>query len=161
MSIERAADEAPELRALDWLATDVPGILDVEPFCDETATPDRVAFLQYTSGSTSAPRGVMLSHGNLCHNAQLITEGFRLGSDSVAVFWLPLYHDMGLIGGVLQPMQIGRPSYLMAPATFLASPIRWLRAISDVPGARSAAPRISPTTSASTRSRPSSGTGST
>ncbi|HEX4592366.1 MAG TPA: AMP-binding protein, partial [Gemmataceae bacterium] len=61
-SIDRAANEAPELRTLDWLATNEPRILEVEPFCDETVTPERVAFLQYTSGSTSTPRGVILSH---------------------------------------------------------------------------------------------------
>ena len=73
----------------------------------------------------------MLSHGNLCHNARLIWEGFHFDETSTSTFWLPLYHDMGLIGGVLQPLQIGRTSYLMAPATFLASPVRWLRAISN------------------------------
>jgi acyl transferase domain-containing protein/acyl-CoA synthetase (AMP-forming)/AMP-acid ligase II/acyl carrier protein len=129
-SIERSAAEAPEFQALDWIATDVPGTLAGQSYCDESTTPDRLAFLQYTSGSTSAPKGVMLTHGNLCHNAQLIWEGFRFRENSACVFWLPLYHDMGLIGGVLQPLHIGRPSYLMAPATFLASPIRWLRAIS-------------------------------
>jgi acyl transferase domain-containing protein/acyl-CoA synthetase (AMP-forming)/AMP-acid ligase II/acyl carrier protein len=141
-SVERAAADAPEMHALDWLATDLPGERDIEPYCDDAATPDRVAFLQYTSGSTSSPRGVVLSHANLCHNAQLITQGFRLGSDSIAVFWLPLYHDMGLIGGVLQPMQIGRPSYLMAPATFLASPIRWLKAVSHYHARISGAPNF-------------------
>jgi acyl transferase domain-containing protein/acyl-CoA synthetase (AMP-forming)/AMP-acid ligase II/acyl carrier protein len=137
------AGGAAELRGLDWLATDLPDILDVEPFCDEGATSERVAFLQYTSGSTSSPRGVILSHGNLCHNAQLISQGFRLGPHThCSVFWLPLYHDMGLIGGVLQPMQIARPSYLMGPATFLASPIRWLRAISGHRAAISGAPNF-------------------
>jgi acyl transferase domain-containing protein/acyl-CoA synthetase (AMP-forming)/AMP-acid ligase II/acyl carrier protein len=141
-SMGRMGDDAVDLRALDWLATDAPGGLEVEPFCDAAATSDRVAFLQYTSGSTSTPRGVILTHGNLCHNAQLITQGFRLSADSVAVFWLPLYHDMGLIGGVLQPMQIGRPSYLMAPATFLASPIRWLKSISNYRARISGAPNF-------------------
>lgn len=141
-SIERSFAEAPDLQRLDWLATDEPGALDVNPFCDESVTPDRLAFLQYTSGSTSEPKGVMLSHGNLCHNAQLITKGFKLGYDSTAVFWLPLYHDMGLIGGVLQPMQVARPSYLMAPATFLSSPIRWLKAISRYRATISGAPNF-------------------
>src|SRR5947209_6806500 len=141
-AMDRMGDAAADLRTLDWLATDAAGSDKVEPFCDDSATPGRVAFLQYTSGSTSTPRGVMVSHGNLCHNAQLITQGFRLGSDSVAVFWLPLYHDMGLIGGVLQPLQIGRPSYLMAPATFLARPIRWLRTISTYRARISGAPNF-------------------
>ncbi len=141
-SIERLSAEAPDLHALDWLATDAPGTLDVDPFCDESTTADRVAFLQYTSGSTSAPKGVMLSHGNLCHNARLIWEGFRFDENSSSVFWLPLYHDMGLIGGVLQPLHIARTSHLMAPATFLASPIRWLRAISTFGATISGAPNF-------------------
>src|SRR5205823_3956089 len=134
------AADAPDLHALDWLATD--GDLDGRPFCDESVTPDRIAFLQYTSGSTSAPKGVMLSHGNLCHNARLISEGFQFDEHSVSVFWLPLYHDMGLIGGVLQPLHIGRTSHLMAPATFLASPVRWLRAISTFKATISGAPNF-------------------
>jgi acyl transferase domain-containing protein/acyl-CoA synthetase (AMP-forming)/AMP-acid ligase II/acyl carrier protein len=141
-SIERLSAEAPDLHVLDWLATDAPGALDVDPFCDGSTTPDRIAFLQYTSGSTSAPKGVMLSHGNLCHNARLIWEGFQFDEGSISVFWLPLYHDMGLIGGVLQPLHIGRTSHLMAPATFLASPVRWLRAISTFRATISGAPNF-------------------
>src|SRR5262249_13513745 len=141
-ALERSAETAPELHALDWIVTDLPGALDVEPYCDEETTADRVAFLQYTSGSTTTPRGVIVSHANLCHNARLISMDFRVCPDGVAVFWLPLYHDMGLIGGVLQPLQIGRPSYLMAPATFLASPVRWLRAISRYGACISGAPNF-------------------
>src|SRR5207248_2342967 len=86
-SIARYLADAPGLRALDWLATDAPGALDVDPFCDESATPDRVAFLQYTSGSTSAPKGVMISHDNLFQNARQITNGFSLETDGRCAFW--------------------------------------------------------------------------
>src|SRR5262245_35423558 len=140
-SIENSVAELPELRSLHWIATDAAGA-DVGEYADESSRPETLAFLQYTSGSTSNPKGVMLSHGNLFHNARLITEGFQLGADSTSVFWLPLYHDMGLIGGVLQPMQIGRPSYLMAPATFLSRPIRWLQAISQYKATISGAPNF-------------------
>ena len=141
-SIERSAAEHSEfLQALHWLATDAVDD-SIPPYFEDSARPDTLAFLQYTSGSTSSPRGVMLSHGNLFHNARLITEGFKLGADSTSVFWLPLYHDMGLIGGVLQPMQIGRPSYLMAPATFLSRPMRWLQAISEFKATISGAPNF-------------------
>lgn len=140
-SLERALTEAPDLQGLHWIATDSVGD-STDGYCDLSSTPDTLAFLQYTSGSTSTPKGVMLSHGNLCHNAQLITKGFHLGHESTAVFWLPLYHDMGLIGGVLQPMQIGRPSYLMAPATFLSRPMRWLQAISHFRARISGAPNF-------------------
>lgn len=140
-SLEHALSEAPDLKGLKWISTDSRRV-DTDEYCDLSSTPDTLAFLQYTSGSTSTPKGVMLSHGNLCHNAQLITKGFHLGAESTAVFWLPLYHDMGLIGGVLQPMQIGRPSYLMAPATFLSRPMRWLQAISHFRAQISGAPNF-------------------
>ena len=88
-----------------------------------------VAFLQYTSGSTSAPRGVLITHANLLHNEEMIRRGFDQTADSVIVSWLPLYHDMGLIGGVLQPLYVGARCILMSPTAFLQQPARWLRAI--------------------------------
>jgi acyl-CoA synthetase (AMP-forming)/AMP-acid ligase II/acyl carrier protein len=90
----------------------------------------QVAFLQYTSGSTSLPKGVMLSHDHLLHNASLIQEAFQTTTESHAVSWLPLYHDMGLIGGVIQPVYCGGSSTLMAPAAFLQRPALWLETIS-------------------------------
>ncbi|MBU3890346.1 non-ribosomal peptide synthetase [Methylosinus sp. KRF6] len=92
--------------------------------------PDRLAFLQYTSGSTGDPRGVMVSHGNLLANQALIKESFRHSERSTLVGWLPLYHDMGLIGNILQPLYVGATAVLMSPMAFLEKPIRWLRAIS-------------------------------
>jgi acyl transferase domain-containing protein/acyl-CoA synthetase (AMP-forming)/AMP-acid ligase II/acyl carrier protein/SAM-dependent methyltransferase len=122
---------APDLRRLRWLATD-----DCPP--DEAAgwRPPAIdgatlALLQYTSGSTGSPKGVMLSHANLLHNEQLIRTAFRFDAarDRVAS-WLPVYHDMGLIGTMLQPPFCGVPSILMSPVDFLKRPLRWLRAIS-------------------------------
>jgi acyl-CoA synthetase (AMP-forming)/AMP-acid ligase II len=92
--------------------------------------PETLAFLQYTSGSTGTPRGVMLSHANLLHNSALIQQAFEATVDDRMVSWLPPYHDMGLIGGILQPVYAGCPAVLMSPAHFLQRPIRWLRAIS-------------------------------
>jgi amino acid adenylation domain-containing protein/non-ribosomal peptide synthase protein (TIGR01720 family) len=94
------------------------------------ARPEDLAFLQYTSGSTSAPRGVRVTHANLFHNERLIREAFAQTEDSVVVGWLPLYHDMGLIGSVLQPLYVGGRTILMSPAAFLQRPVRWLEAIS-------------------------------
>ncbi|WP_424186613.1 amino acid adenylation domain-containing protein [Actinokineospora sp. G85] len=91
---------------------------------------DRYALLQYTSGSTSTPKGVMVSDRNLLANSEIIRDAFDLSPSSVAVSWLPAYHDMGLIDGVLQPIHTGFPVYLMPPTAFLKEPIRWLRAIS-------------------------------
>lgn len=93
---------------------------------------ETISFLQYTSGSTGNPKGVMLSHGNLMHNLSLIRENFRINSDSAGVIWLPPYHDMGLIGGILQPLYSGTINYFMSPLTFLGWPMRWLKLISRI-----------------------------
>ncbi|HEV8241012.1 MAG TPA: amino acid adenylation domain-containing protein [Thermoanaerobaculia bacterium] len=91
---------------------------------------ETLAFLQYTSGSTAEPKGVMVSHGNLLHNLEMIRRGFGVGRDSSIVSWLPPYHDMGLIGGILQPLYAGAPATLMSPMQFLQRPLRWLAAVS-------------------------------
>jgi acyl-CoA synthetase (AMP-forming)/AMP-acid ligase II len=91
---------------------------------------DTLAFLQYTSGSTGTPKGVMVSHGNLLHNSEYIKQAFELTPDSVSVTWLPSFHDMGLIDGIIQPLYTGFPVFLMPPASFVQQPIRWLQAIS-------------------------------
>jgi natural product biosynthesis luciferase-like monooxygenase protein len=93
-------------------------------------TADTLAFLQYTSGSTGVPKGVMLSHRNLLHNSSLLSHSFQYTPESYCVSWLPVYHDMGLIGGVLQPLYGGFPCTLLSPASFLQRPLRWLEAIS-------------------------------
>ncbi len=107
-----------------------------------TLQDDDIAFLQYTSGSTALPKGVQVSHGNLVANELLIRHGFGidLNPDDVIVSWLPLYHDMGLIGGLLQPVFSGVPCVLMSPAYFLARPLRWLEAISEYGGTISGGP---------------------
>ena len=122
-------DQAPDLKALRWLATD-----QVSRPADEWNGPkiggDDLAFLQYTSGSTAAPRGVMLTHHNLLHNSARIQAYFEHSPESRGVVWLPPYHDMGLIGGILQPLYGGFPVTLMSPIDFLKRPVRWLQAIS-------------------------------
>jgi FkbH-like protein len=119
-----------DLAGLRWLATDM---LD-QCLADEWQAPwldtSALALLQYTSGSTATPKGVMLTHANLMHNAELIHRSFTTTSDSRGVFWLPLYHDMGLIGGIVQPLYCGGATTLMSPIAFLQRPIRWLEAIS-------------------------------
>ncbi|MDR6232875.1 non-ribosomal peptide synthase/polyketide synthase [Pseudomonas oryzihabitans] len=99
-----------------------------------------IAFLQYTSGSTALPKGVMVSHANLVANERLIRDGFGIGAEDVIVSWLPLYHDMGLIGGLLQPIYSGIPCVLMSPRYFLERPVRWLEAISTYGGTISGGP---------------------
>ncbi len=92
--------------------------------------PDTPVILQYTSGSTAFPKGVTLTHGNIVHNTAAIQRNFPLDTSSSTVFWLPPYHDMGLIGGILQPLCTGFPVTLMSPVAFLQRPSRWLQAIS-------------------------------
>ncbi len=92
--------------------------------------PGSIAFLQYTSGSTSEPRGVVVTHGNLLANERAIAHAFGQSSDSVVVSWLPLDHDMGLIGGALQPLWSGGRAVLLSPLAFLSRPRLWLEAVS-------------------------------
>jgi len=113
-----------------WVATDQISPDRQAAWRDPQVAPQQTAFLQFTSGSTSAPKGVMLSHANLLYNAALIHAAFENHPQSSAVFWLPLYHDMGLIGGVLQPLYSGGPCTLLAAAAFLQRPALWLETIS-------------------------------
>ncbi len=129
-NIEGRFTENPELALLRWVATDM---IDSDRALDwqkPTLDADTLAFLQYTSGSTGRPKGVMISHGNLLHNLAVIHRAFEHTPSSQGANWLPPYHDMGLIGGVLQPLYGGFPVMLMPPVTFLQKPIRWLQAIS-------------------------------
>jgi amino acid adenylation domain-containing protein len=103
---------------------------------------ESLAFLQYTSGSTAIPKGVMVTHGNLLHNEALIQRAFRQTQDSITVGWLPLYHDMGLIGTVLQPVFAGAPCILLSHVAFLQRPMRWLEAISRYRATTSGAPNF-------------------
>ncbi len=113
-----------------WLATDDIAPDRAEAWNDPNVNAETLAFLQYTSGSTSLPKGVMLTHGNLLYNSALISECFGHTPESRGVIWLPPYHDMGLIGGVLQPLFAGFPCALMSPVAFLQRPFLWLQAIS-------------------------------
>jgi acyl-CoA synthetase (AMP-forming)/AMP-acid ligase II len=99
-------------------------------------------FLQYTSGSTAEPRGVMVSHGNLLHNSAMIQAACNHSDESTFVGWLPLYHDMGLIGNVIQPLYIGARSILISTSTFLQKPFCWLQAISHYKAATSGGPNF-------------------
>lgn len=121
----------PAFRQLDWLATDDVDLAGASGWQSPDIDPESLAYIQYTSGSTGSPKGVMISHANVIANQRMIAEGFEHTQRLIGFGWLPLYHDMGLIGIVLQAAYLGRPSILMSPASFLQQPLRWLRGISN------------------------------
>ncbi len=137
----------PEVNALSWVATN-----DAHPPADPpqlSINRDMLGLLQYTSGSTSEPRGVMVTHGNLLANLESIRHGFGIAwqmheraEPEVGVFWLPAFHDMGLIGGILEPLYVGGHTILMSPRAFLSRPARWLEAISQYRATTSGAPNF-------------------
>ncbi|WNV85482.1 non-ribosomal peptide synthetase [Umezawaea sp. Da 62-37] len=134
-------DLAPTLSAAggpDWLPVD--GLDDDPDFDGPGPAQDDLAFLQYTSGSTGTPKGVRVRHANLTANLTTIGRVLGVDADSRAVSWLPPYHDMGLIGGILQPVHGGFPCALLSPAAFLRRPLRWLGEISRSRATFTAAP---------------------
>jgi 1-acyl-sn-glycerol-3-phosphate acyltransferase len=143
------AEALPFARALVAQAPRLRAVLAIE---EVSATPAHeafpavvagdIAFLQYTSGSTGDPKGVVLTHANLIANLRAIGRVLAIGGDDVIVSWLPLYHDMGLIGAWMGSLYYGVPLVLMAPQTFLARPARWLEAIRQYRGTLSAAPNF-------------------
>lgn len=134
--------QVPALGQLTWLETDGVDVASADawraPGTDGTA----LAFLQYTSGSTAAPKGVMLSHANLMANLAHIKTMMAFSTSSKMISWLPPYHDMGLIGTVLEPAYSGSTSVLMPPVAFLRRPMRWLRAISTYRGTVAGGPNF-------------------
>jgi acyl-CoA synthetase (AMP-forming)/AMP-acid ligase II len=132
---------APELRTLRWMATDKV-IGGAHEWQEPKVTGDTLALLQYTSGSTAVPRGVMVSHRNLLENSAHISHAFEISPDTVSVTWLPVFHDMGLTNGIVQPIYGGRQCVLMPPQSFLQRPVRWLQAISNYKATISGGPNF-------------------
>lgn len=102
---------------------------DADTYEFHTPKAEDVAFFQYTSGSTGSPKGVMLTHGNLSANLEQIVAAHGFSNNYRQVSWLPPYHDLGLIAGILTPLYVGGSSFLMSPMEFLEDPNRWLQAI--------------------------------
>ncbi|MCQ8769406.1 type I polyketide synthase [Streptomyces telluris] len=146
--VREAARARPEeisalgLTGLTWLTADDLGPADAEAWHEPGTGGGSLAFLQYTSGSTSDPKGVMVTHTNLVRNLRSIHLRLEHDEDSGMVSWLPPYHDMGLIGGILTPLYGGFPAHLMAPATFVRRPLLWLETLSRTGASTSVAPNF-------------------
>lgn len=117
-------------------------VQDIDDAASVDIDPKGIAFLQYTSGSTGSPKGVMVSHENIVHNEYQIASATENDNNAVLVSWLPFYHDMGLIGNVLQSLAVGGQAVLMSPTCFLRKPLHWLRALSDYKGTMAGAPNF-------------------
>lgn len=144
-SIAVQARSFPILEEVTWLTVAETAGEDLgalEGDARVAVAPDDLALMQYTSGSTSEPRGVMVSHRHLLVNLAHLHEGWEHDAASVMVTWLPVFHDMGLIYGALMPLFVGFPCVMMTPAAFLQAPVCWLRAITRYRGTHAAAPNF-------------------
>ncbi len=137
---EPSVSIADELRALRWLSTDTVHAGAEGDWKAPRLGESRLALIQYTSGSTRTPRGVMLSHASLLDNLELFREAVGFGPRMLAVSWLPPYHDMGLIGNILETVYAGAHLVMMSPVAFMQRPFRWLQAMSRYRAYGSGAP---------------------
>ena len=142
-SREKLTAEAPELAPLQWIDSEAIGPDMAARWVAPAIQASSLALLQFTSGSTGIPKGTMISHGNLMCNLEVICSFFECHEGSPSVSWLPPYHDMGLVSGILGPVFAGVPAVLMSPVSFLQHPIRWLRAISRFRATISGGPNFS------------------
>ena len=141
-SLERQLEKTPELKNLHWITSNTISPKLAQNWSEPIISEDSIAFLQYTSGSTAEPKGVKIAYKNLLHNMEAIHRCFRHSPQSKGVIWLPPYHDMGLIGGILQPLYGDFPVTLMSPLMFLQNPLRWLKAISRYGATTSGGPNF-------------------
>jgi acyl-CoA synthetase (AMP-forming)/AMP-acid ligase II/lauroyl/myristoyl acyltransferase/acyl carrier protein len=140
--LEQVYTQIAEFQVMQWIATDAVS-LDLAASLQETnLESDSLAYLQYTSGSTSTPKGVMVSHGNIMHQSACINKTVEVTPDSIGISWLPYFHDYGLLAGLIQPLYAGSHSYLMSPVAFIKRPLQWLQNISDYKVTHSGAPNF-------------------
>ena len=139
---EERLSHTPELVNLQWQATDSLALELADKWRPIKANRNDLAFLQYTSGSIAMPKGVMVSHGNLLHNLELIRQAAAASSDIRLVSWLPFYHDMGLVTGVLQPVYANFHTTFLSPFDFLQRPWLWLQTISRLRATHSGGPNF-------------------
>jgi acyl-CoA synthetase (AMP-forming)/AMP-acid ligase II len=139
---ERIFPLSPELRSIRWLATDTISTDSSTDWREPEIDLQSPAFLQYTSGSTSSPKGVIVSHANLLHNSECIRLSWQYTPESVSVMWVPHIHDHGLLDGIIQPVYTGFHCILMPNVSFIQQPVRWLQAISRYRATHSGGPNF-------------------
>ncbi len=142
ISIQRCLVHIPQLDRLEWIVIDTVTPDLAENWHQPAISGESIAFLQYTSGSTANPKGVMVLHRNILQNVELLRVHCGQTSESSLVSWVPPYHDLGLIAGILFPFYTGFPAYLMSPVAFLQRPLRWLQALSDTRATMTIAPNF-------------------
>nr|ABI22131.1 putative non-ribosomal peptide synthetase [Streptomyces lavendulae] len=138
---ELFAERLPDVRPERLVDTSVPAGAE-DDWRAPAVRPEEPLFIQFTSGSTGTPRGVLVSHRNLLANVRAITDRFGLDTSSTGALWLPPYHDMGLVGGVLTPLVSGFPIHLLSPLSFVSDPMGWLRLVSETGATHTGAPNF-------------------
>lgn len=141
-TFEEAGLEFPEFSTIRWIDTEQVDLQLAESWQEPAINSDNIAYLQYTSGSTSTPKGVMITHRNVMHHSAYLQRACGYDSDSVTVTWMPYFHDYGLVEGLIQPLYNGAPCYVMSPFAFIKQPVRWLQAISRYRATHSQAPNF-------------------
>ncbi len=140
--IKNVEDEFPEFQEMQWIDTATVDPNLAEKWVDPQVDKDILAYLQYTSGSTSTPKGVMLSHFNLMHHASYLKRACGYDENSITTTWMPYFHDYGLVEGIMVPLYNGTPCYLMSPFAFVKRPIQWLKNITKYRVTHSQAPNF-------------------
>ncbi len=127
--VANVREEFPEFGQMEWLDTTQIDLTLADQWVLPKVTKDDLAYLQYTSGSTSTPKGVMLSHFNLMYHADSLQKACGYESNSITLTWMPYFHDYGLVEGMIVPLYNGTPCYLMSPFAFIKKPLQWLQNI--------------------------------
>lgn len=140
--IEEVKDEFPEFEEMKWIDTEKIDLDWAEKWQDPNIDKDQIAYLQYTSGSTATPKGVMLTHFNLMHHCGYLKEACGYDENSVSITWMPYFHDYGLVEGMMVPLYNGHPCYITSPFSFVKRPIQWLKNITKYKGTHSQAPNF-------------------
>ncbi|QHP66041.1 amino acid adenylation domain-containing protein (plasmid) [Bradyrhizobium sp. LCT2] len=133
---------APELRVIRWISVADIDVALAQQWRGVATSNNDVAYLQYTSGSTATPRGVILTHGNLLHEAAALSDLHRYTPESSSFIWLPLFHDWGIVEGIIQPLFEMIHCHLMSPEAMVQHPVRWLRGISRYRCTHSSSPNF-------------------